>query len=56
MGMLKKVATETIDGKRPRGRSRQRWRDTVKLGLRLCAPGIKTAGNSRRSNGPKRKI
>lgn len=37
----KKVMTETIDGKRPGGRPRQRRRHTVRSDLQLCAPGSK---------------
>lgn len=33
--ILKKIMTETIDGKRPRGRSRQGWMNTIKSDLQI---------------------
>jgi len=33
--------TGTMNGKRPRGRPRQRWMDLVKSDLEKCAPGLK---------------
>jgi len=31
--------TETLNGKTPRGRLRQRWVNTVKSNLYICGPG-----------------
>jgi len=38
---IKEVTTGTSNGKRPRGRPRQRWTEIVKSDLEKCAPGLK---------------
>jgi hypothetical protein len=39
-GILKKVLEGKINGKRPRGRPRQRWIDRVNEDINKCAQGL----------------